>query len=177
MLQSWEYDSGPLETEGALELVDTDTTGLAFLRQHAKRGQATQDVMRLSPLRACLTAGQPEVILTHPDDFLKVGADTIQSTDLGSQSRQAMGGTILGAVSDDQDVPTARQPAGRCPVGMAPIGPKRLTIEPAMLFEVADTIPAVVPKAIQQGFGGIPRLKEHGRRATAEAVAGVAQQR
>jgi hypothetical protein len=46
---------------------------------------------------------------------------------------------------------------------------------PAIVFEAADNIPAVVPNAFPQGFGGIPRLKEHVRRATAEAVAGVAQ--
>jgi len=77
LLQSWEYDSMPPETEAALELVDTDTTRVAFMLQHAKRGQATHDVMLLSPIGACLTAGHTELILANPDDFLNLGAEAI----------------------------------------------------------------------------------------------------
>ena len=70
------------ETEAALELVDADTTSVAFMLQHAKRGQATHDVMLLSPLGARLTAGQAEVILAYSNALFDLGTDAIQSAHL-----------------------------------------------------------------------------------------------
>jgi len=58
---------------------------------------------------------------------------------------------------------------------MAPIGPTSLAIEPSVLLQAADDIPAIVMKALQQGLGGIPGIKEHVLGATAQAVAGLAE--
>jgi hypothetical protein len=167
----------PPETEAARELVETATTRVAFMLQPAKRRQAEHDVRLLSALGAGLTAGPAALILATPDNFLDVGAQAIPPTDLGSRPPQTMGGHIRGAVSDAHAVHPARHPAGRRPGGRAPRGPKRRPMAPAIVLEAADNIPAVVPKAFPQGLGGRPRLNEHVRRATAEAVAGVAPPR
>ena len=83
---------------------------------------------------------------------LHVRADAIPLADLCRRQCEAIGGEILGAVSDNQDFQTPSQPASLGPVGMAPIGPKRLPIEPAILFETADKIPAVISNALEDGF-------------------------
>jgi len=51
-----------------------------------------------------------------------------------------------------------------------------MPIEAAVLLQTADKVPAIVPNPIQQGFGGIPGVKEHILRATAQTVAGIAEQ-
>jgi hypothetical protein len=79
---------------------------MAFPLQHTKGGQATAEMMQLRPRGADLTATQPELILTHPNDFLNVSADAISAAHLGSGERQAIGGIVLGAVPDDQDLQT-----------------------------------------------------------------------
>ena len=65
---------------------------MPFMLQHTKGSETAGHVMQLRPLRACLTAGQPELILADPDHFLDLGAERIQATDLRSRQRQAMGG-------------------------------------------------------------------------------------
>ena len=84
---------------------------MSFPLQHTKGDQTAGEMMQLSPLGARLTAGQTELIFAHPDDFLDLGTDAIQSTDLGSRQCQAIGRVVLGAVSDDQDFdPPVSQP-------------------------------------------------------------------
>jgi hypothetical protein len=59
---------------------------------------------------------------------------------------------------------------------MAPIGPERSTAEAAVLLEAADEIPPIAAKPLQEGFRGVPGIKEHILRATAEAIARLAEQ-
>ena len=109
-------------------------------------------MMQLRPLGARLTARQTELILAHFNDFLDLGTGAIEAADLCRRQCETMGGEILGAVSDNQDFQPPSQPASLGPVGMAPLGPKRLPIEPAILFETADKIPAVISNALEEGF-------------------------
>ena len=106
--------------------------------------------MPLRPLRACLTAGQPKLVLAHADHFFDLGAERIQVTDLRGRQRQAIGGVVLGAVSDDQDFQASSQPAAFAPRGVAPIRPEGLPIEPAILLQAAHEIPAIVPNPPQE---------------------------
>ena len=87
---------------------------------------------------------------------------------------EAIGGEILGAVSDDQNVQAPSEPAGFRPGGMAPIGTSRETIDATILREAADHRPAIVANPLEQGCRGIPRITEDVSRAAAEAVAGIA---
>ena len=162
--------------EVALEFVDREVSVMPFPLQHTKGDQAAREMMQLSLLRTCLTAIQPELILTHPDDFLDLCAHPIEAADLRRRQRQAVGGVVLGAVSDDQDLQTTSQPAALRPVRMAPIGPKWLAIEPAVLLEATHKVPAIVSNALQQGFGGIPGVEEDIRRAATQPIARVAEQ-
>jgi hypothetical protein len=59
---------------------------------------------------------------------------------------------------------------------MAPIATERWAIEPTLLLEAAHKIPSIVAKALQQGFGGIPRAEEHSLWATAQAIARLTEQ-
>ena len=59
--------------------------------------------MQLRPLGARLTAGQAELVLTNPDDFLDLGPEAIEPPYLSRWQYAAAGGVLLGAVSDDQD--------------------------------------------------------------------------
>jgi hypothetical protein len=91
--------------------------------------------MELSPLRPGLTARQAELILANPDDFFNLRADAIQPTPLHRRQRQAIGGVVLLAVSDNQHFEAPIQPAARSPVGVPPIVTHRVSIEPTVLFE------------------------------------------
>ena len=77
---------------------------MAFPFQHTKCGQTASDVMQLRPFRAGLTAAQAKLILTHLDHFFDLRPDAIEPAHLGRRQCQAVGGRVLGAVSDDQDV-------------------------------------------------------------------------
>ena len=59
---------------------------------------------------------------------------------------------------------------------MTPRGPERLVIEATVLFETTDDIPAIVPHARQQGFRGLPGVKEDVLRVTAQAIPGLAEE-
>jgi hypothetical protein len=164
-----------LETETSFEFVDTEVPVVSFPLQHPKGDQAPGHVVPLRPLRTRLTAGSTQVILTHAHDFLALGAETIPPAHLYGREGQAIGGIVLGAVADDQPVQASSQPASCRPGGMAPIGPKRGAIESAILFKTADNRPAIVPNPLQEGFGGLPGVKEHVVRGTAPAIAGLAE--
>jgi site-specific DNA recombinase len=86
---------------------------------------------------------------------LNLRTHPIEAADLRSRQRQAVGGVVLGAVSDDQHFQPPTQPAALGPVRVAPPGPERLAIEPAVLLEATHKVPARVPNALQQGFRGI----------------------
>src|SRR5688500_11659766 len=123
--------------------------------------------MQLRPLGARLTAGQVELVLTNSKDFLDLSPEARDSPDLSRWQHQAVGGVILGAVSDDQDLQASGQPTAVRPIGVPPVGTNRLAIEAAVLLQTADKVPSVVPNTLQKGFGGIPGVKEHILGATA----------
>ena len=130
--------------------------------------------MPLRPLGARLTAGQVALGLTNSDDFRDLSPEAVDSPDLSRWQPQAVGGVILGAVSDDQDFQPPGQPTAVRPIRVPPIGPNRWAIEAAVLLQTADTVPAVVPNTLQQDFCGLPGVKEHRRGATAQRMAGIA---
>ena len=76
---------------------------MSFPFEHTKSDEAAGDMMQLRPLRACLTAGQAELILAHSNDFFYLGPEAIEPPDLRSRQHQTVGGIVLGAVPDDQD--------------------------------------------------------------------------
>jgi hypothetical protein len=165
-----------LATELALECVDRDTSVLPFPLQDTKGDQAAGQVMPLRPLGTRLTAIEPELIFTDADDFLDLSTHLIESADLRGRQRQAVGGKVFGAVSNDQHFQASTQPAALRPIGVAPIGSERLAIEAAILLETTDEIPSIVTNALQQGFRGIPGVKEDILWATVQAVAGIAEE-
>src|SRR5687767_6121867 len=59
---------------------------------------------------------------------------------------------------------------------MAPIGPQGAAVEPAVLLEPTDKVPPVVTNPFQQSLRGIPGVKEDVLGATAEVIAGMAEQ-
>src|SRR5215211_2903015 len=107
-------------------------------------------MMELGPLGARLTARQAELVLANSHHLFDLGADAIQAPDLRRGQRQAAGGVVLGAVSDDQDFQAACQPAAFRPVGMPSMVANRLPIEPAILLEAAHEIPPIVVNALEQ---------------------------
>jgi hypothetical protein len=149
---------------------------MLFPLQDIKRGHAADDVMHSRPRRARLTATQAELIFADADHFSDLRADAIQPTHLGSWQREAIGGEVLGAVSDHQDLQGPSQLAVCSLIWVTPIGPERLTIEAAILLEATHEIPPIVPDALQQCFRRIPGIKEDICRATVQAVAGIAEQ-
>ena len=50
-----------------------------------------------------MTAGQAELVLTHPADVLELGPAAIEPPYLSRWQHEAVGGVIRGAVSDDPD--------------------------------------------------------------------------
>jgi hypothetical protein len=166
-LQRWESQAAAPQTEEPLEFVDAQVPLMSFVLQHTKSGETAGHMMPLRPLRTRLTAGQPELILTDPNDFFDLGAECIQATYLRGCKRQAIGGVVLGAVSDDQDFQASGQPAAFDPIGVAPIRPESLPVEATILLEAAHTIPPRVPNPLQQTSGGVPGVEEHRLGATA----------
>jgi hypothetical protein len=173
--QSWKPNRTTMAAEVALEFVDGDASIMSFPLQHTKRDQTAGEMMELSPLGTRLTAIQPELILAHPAHFLDLRSPPIEAADFRGWQCQAIGRVVLGAVSDDQDLEPPAQPASRGPIRMTPIGPEGLAIEAAVLLETTDDIPAIVPNALQQGFRGIPGVKEDGLWVTAQAIPGRAE--
>jgi site-specific DNA recombinase len=102
-------------------------------------------------------------------------AHPIQPADLGGRQCEAVGGIVLGAVSDDQDVQATSQPAGFRPIGGTPIGSEGLAIAAAMRLQAAHNVPSIIPKALQQGFRGVPGVEQHIRRAATPPMASVAE--
>jgi len=165
-----------LETEVALELADAEVAIVPLPLQHTKRGQAAREMMPLRPFRTGLTACQVQLIFADPDDLLNVRADAIQAAHLHRRQRQAIGGVVLLAVSDNQHLQAPIQPVARSPVRVPPMMTHRVPIEPAILFETAHEIPAIVVNPLQESFGELPGIKEHGLRAAAQAMAGIAEE-
>jgi hypothetical protein len=162
--------------EVALERVDGGATIMSFPLQPTKRDQTAGEMMELRPLRARLTADEPPLILTDADHVFAVDAPSREAADLRGWQCQAMGGVVLGAVSDDQDLESPAQPASGGPIRMTPIRPEGLAIEAAVLLEPTDEVPAIIPKALQQGFRGIPGVNADIRWVTAPAMAGIAEE-
>jgi hypothetical protein len=130
--------------------------------------------MQLRPLRTCLTAGEAQLIRAPPEPFFAWGPEAIESAHLGGWEGEASRRLVRGAVSDDPDVQASCEPASFCPIGLAPIGPERWTAEAAVLLQAADDRPPIVATPLQEGFRGIPGLKESRLRAAAQMMAGLA---
>jgi hypothetical protein len=64
-------------TESPSEFVETELAIIALPLQHTKGDETTHDRMHLGPCGACLTARQPELILTRSDHFRALRAQTI----------------------------------------------------------------------------------------------------
>src|SRR5262249_10780457 len=126
-------------------------------------------------LGAGLTAREANSILAHPNDFRTLGADAIPTAHRRSREREAIGGVVLGAVSDHPHFEAPASPATRRPVGVPPRVTDRVTSASTMLLEPADNIPAIVASALAERFRRIPGSTEHRCRATAHALAGMAK--
>jgi hypothetical protein len=174
-LQSWKYDGTTLATELVLEFVDREASVRAFPLQDTKGHHTARDVVHLRLLGAHLTARSTELLLTDADDFLDLGTYPVQLPHLHGGQRQAIGGVVLVAVSDNQDFEAAAQPADLGPVRVSPMLPHRVASEPAMLFQTPDNIPSVVATPFQERSRRVPRIKQDVRRATAQAMAGLAE--
>jgi hypothetical protein len=94
----------------------------------------------------------------------------------GAQKRPSSSIGHRGAVSDNQDFQSPRQPAGLRPIRVARIRPERLAIEQPVLLETAHNIPAIVANPLQETPGWRPRVAEDIRRATTMMVEGIAEQ-
>jgi hypothetical protein len=164
-----------LDTELPLEFVDAELAIMPLPLQHTKRDQAAGEMLLLSPFWARLTARQGQLLLADPDHFLDLGTPAIQAAHLRGRQRQAIGGIGLLAVSDNEPCEASAQPSALGPVGVSPMVTHRVAIEPPMLFDTAHEIPAIVTNPLQEGFGGIPGIKEHVLRAAAQAMASLAE--
>jgi hypothetical protein len=169
------YIRAPLETELSLALVDTKVPIVSLAFQHTKGHQSAGDVMPLGPLGARLTAAQPELSFAHTDDFFDLGSHVIQPTDLRGRYRQAIGGVVLGAVSDHQHFKPPAQPTGLRPIGMPAMVTEPVPIEAPIPLEAAHEIPTIVPKPLQEAPGRVPGVKQHILGATVQVMAGIAQ--
>src|SRR5262245_22496188 len=132
---------------------------------------------QLSPLRARLTAVEPEWVLTGTAACFALRTSPIASTDLGGRSRQAVGGDVCGAVSDHHDVQAPMQPARLRPGRMTPIGAQRLVVDAAVLREPTDNVPPIVVNPLEQGLGRRPGSEEDRLRTTTQPLAGLAEPR
>src|SRR5215211_6316814 len=107
-------------------------------------------MMELGPLGARLTARQAELVLANSHHLFDLGADAIQAPDLRRGQRQAAGGVVLGAVSDDQDFQADCQPAAFRPVGMPSMVENLLSIFFFFKQKTAYEIPPIVVNALEQ---------------------------
>ena len=162
-------------TELAPEVVDREALVKPFPLQDTEGHQAAREVMQLSPLSTRLTAIEPELILPGTEDFFDVRTPPIQAADLRGRQRQAMGGEVCGAVSDDQYLQAPTQPTSLRPVGMPPRGPKRLVVEPAVLLEPTDQVPPIVANPLEQRLRRVPSVEEDRRWTTAQPMTGIAE--
>ena len=164
-----------LETELSRELVDAEVPIMSLALQHTKGDQAAGEVMPLGSLGARLTATQCEVLFAHTDDFFDVGPDVIPPAYLRGRDRQAIGGVILGAVSDHQYCESPTQPTGLGPIGMPAMGTEPVPLDAAVLLEATHNIPAIVPTPLQEPRGRGPGVRQRTRGATGQAIASLAQ--
>jgi hypothetical protein len=132
--------------------------------------------MQLRPLRARLTAGQAELILADANHFLDLCPYSVVATDLGGRQRQAIGGVVLLAVSDNAHFQPPAQSADLRPIWVAPMVTERRPVEPAIFLEAAHEVPSIVTNPLQQRFRRIPGVKEHILRVTMQAIPSIAEQ-
>ena len=121
---------------------------MPFPLEHTKGHQAATDMMDLRPLGACLTACQAEWVRTHADHLFELGANARQPPDFRRGQCHAVGGLVLGAVSDDHALQIACQPAPVRPGGMPSRVAHRVPIESAILLQAAHEIPPIVVHAL-----------------------------
>ena len=150
---------------------------MAFPLQDTPRDQTTGEMLRLSPFGAGLTGSPAEWSLTDATALFTLRADLRASAHRHGRPRQARGGAVWGAVSDDHHLQAPRQPTRLRPGGMAPRGPQDVALDPPVLREPTDQVPAVVAHALPQRLGWLPGVAEDRLRATAPAVAGIAAPR
>jgi hypothetical protein len=175
LLQSQQSQRTAFETQLALEWLEAERPCLAFPLLDANSHAATGDVRELRALGARLTTGAAELLFAHAEDFLQESAEAVPATPLRSRPGQAMGGLVLGAISDDQDGAVTCQSIGGDPVGMPALRPHRLALAPAVLREPPANLPALIATPLPEGFGGIPGVHEDVRVATAQAKAGITE--
>jgi tetratricopeptide (TPR) repeat protein len=123
--QSWENAESAPDTKAPLEVVEGPVPFRPLPVQHPTGDETARHLRQWCPLGAGLTAGQPEVSLAPTAHCRNVGPDAIQAAPLRGGQGQARGRVGLGAVSDDQALQTARQPAARRPIRRAPGRPER----------------------------------------------------
>ena len=63
------------------------------------------------------------------------------------------------------------------PVGLREIAHERTPFKAPILFELADTIPSIVPDALQEFLRGIPGVKQDKSGLTLEPIARLTEQR
>jgi hypothetical protein len=164
-----------LDTELSLACVDTELPIMPFPLQPTESDQAAGEMRLLRLRRARLTARQGQLIFADADHFLDLGTPAIQTAHLRGRQRQAMGGVVLLAVSDNQHFEATAEPAALGPVGVPPLMTERAAIEPPMLFETAHDILPILANPLQQGSGGIPGIDQHIVGMTPQAIPGIAE--
>ena len=70
-----------METELALEVVNTEWLIMPFPLSHTKGHQAATDMLELGWLGARWTARQAELVLAHADHLFDLGAEAIELPD------------------------------------------------------------------------------------------------
>jgi hypothetical protein len=158
-------------------VVETQVALMSCSRQDTTRDQTAGHMLRLSPVGAGLTARQTAWILPHLHHCRDRGADAREPPSLRSGQRQAMGGHVCGAVSDDQHLEAPRQPTSLRPGGLAPRRSQDLVMKPPVLLQATHNVPAIVMHALQQGVGGLPGIKAPRRGAPAQTLARRAEER
>jgi len=85
-----------------------------------------------------MIAAHAEWVRADPDHVLYLSAQALHVAYLCCWQSEAIGGTILGTVSDDQNGQPPSESAGFRPVGVAPIGTGREILDGTRLRETAD---------------------------------------
>ena len=162
-------------TELAPEGVDCEALVKPFPLQPTECPQTTRAVRQLSALRPCLTAREPELIRTSPEDCLDVRPYRLPATDRRGRQRPAIGGAVWGAVSDAHDRQAPRQPTSLRPGGRSPSGPPRVGGEPTVRREPTAAVPPVIATPLEPHLGRVPRIEKDRRRTTAPPMTGIAE--
>jgi hypothetical protein len=127
------------------------------------------------PPIACLTGLKTQVAFEGPEDLLHGLPLCVMGADLLGAQAQPVGRVVLAAVSHHQYLQFPRQLVRGVPVRLPQILRQRRPLEPPILLQLADKVPAIITDALEELLRRIPRIEQDSLRFPPQTMPCITQ--